>query len=309
MMISIIYLTGRAEPRLDWLLEAIRDHGQPGDVFEIIAVDALDRTRELTDTRVRRLVAELAGVPAGPAVTIRPTAPKPTIWQGEHRIMDRDWWAAANGRNTGIVLASHDYLAFSDDRCKPGPKWIATIREGSRTRQSVIAGAYDKLVGPPDARTISADHRRTLCPDGKANCGGGWLYGCTFCLPLEWALDVNGFEEGNDSLTGEDYLFGLMLENAGHRIDFQPELYVLQDRAVGDNSKQQYHTLDKGVPPNDKSHAALARFGSRKRTEFTPDLRQLRHRIAAGEHWPIPNPDGEYLDWYDGQDLREMRPR
>lgn len=311
MKCSVVYLTGRKETRLDWLLESIREHGKAGDEIEIIAVDALHRTREFTDRRVRLLVDELAGKPDGPAVTIRPTAPKPTIWQGEHRIMDRDWWAASNGRNTGIVLASHDYLVFCDDRCKPGPKWLATVRKGeSGALPGVIAGTYDKLEGPADARKRVTDHRRSSSPGGRTNCGGQWLYGCTLALPLDWALRVNGFEEGCDSLTGEDYIFGMMLSNAGYRIDFNTDLYVLLDRDHGDVSmKGTYACTDKGESPNDKSHAAIRRFGKRSRTEFTPDLRELRERMAKpNAKWPVPDPAGDYRDWYDGQDYRDMRP-
>ncbi len=295
-------LTGRKEPRVEWLVNAILEQAKPGDCIELVIVDALHGTRPIP-------IVPLVG--DGPIKAIRQTLPKPNIWQGPHRIMDRDWWAASNGRNTGIVLASHDYLCFVDDRCKPGPKWLSTIRKGaSNSLPAVIAGSYDKLEGPPEARKLATDHRRSSSPNGRVDCGGGWLYGCTLSLPLEWALRVNGFEEGCDSLTGEDYIFGLMLSKAGYRIDFNTDLYVLLDRDPGDISmKGTYVCTDKGSSPNDKSHAAIRRFGSRSRTEFTPDLRELRQQMAQpGATWPIPDPDGDFRDWYDNQPCREMRP-
>ena len=64
--------------------------------------------------------------------------------------------------------------------------------------------------------------------------------------------------------------------------------------------------LDKGVSPNDKSHAALRRFGTQHRTEFTPDLRARRDLIARGEPFPVPDPAHDWRDWYDGQPIRDM---
>jgi hypothetical protein len=97
-----------------------------------------------------------------------------------------------------------------------------------------------------------------------------------------------------------------MLENNGHRIDFVPDLFVDQDRTVG--TEHGFAMMDKGVSPDDKSHAALARFGKAKRTEFTPDLTALRGELARGGAFPLPDPAFEYRDWWDGQLVREMQP-
>jgi hypothetical protein len=113
---------------------------------------------------------------------------------------------------------------------------------------------------------------------------------------------VNGFEEGCDGLSGEDYIFGFMLENNGHRIDFVSSLFVSLERSSAHGNT--YIRVDKGVSPNDKSHAALARFKTRKRTEFTPDLRIIREQLARGGSFPIPDPLDDYRDWYDGVAIR-----
>jgi hypothetical protein len=286
---TVVYITGRPDPRLDWTLSDLDQQIRPDDEIHLIVVDALDRT------------PEKLGVPPSTKVkSVVVTPPKPNIWQGRHRVTAVDWWAKSSASNTGIVLCETDYIAFLDDRCRLGPKWLETVRVAESKRGSVIVGSYDKQ---EDGR-LTIDHRRHLSPNGARDCGGKWLYGCTFALPLEWCLEVNGFEEGCDGLSAEDYTFGFMLENSGRRIDFVPALFVTLERTFQHGNT--YLRMDKGKSPDDKSHAAKHRFCSRKRTEFTPDLRALRETIAQGGTFPIPDPDGDYRDWYDGSPIRSM---
>ncbi len=112
-------------------------------------------------------------------------------------------------------------------------------------------------------------------------------------------------------MSGEDYIFGLMLGRRGRRIDFRPELLVYQERSA--EHAHSYARRDKGASPDDKSHAAIARFGSRRRTEFTPDLRAIRRRWRNPGESPEPlfaavDREYDHRDWYDGQLIREMEP-
>lgn len=306
MNLAIVFLTGRVEPRLDWLCDALERQAHADDRIALVVIDHLA-------TQPDRSLPGL-GWRAVPCVTrVTHAAPKPCPWAGPHRITDRDWWSKSSSANTGLVLVPPDvnYVVLMDDRARPGPRWLEAIRGGYLRRDAVLAGAYERVETRGDVSIITRDHRMDKHPRGHRNCGGGWLFGCTMALPLAWALEVNGFEEGCDSLTGEDYMFGLMLHNAGRRIDYDAELFVTIDRTIGNAScKAAYVCTDKGVSPHDKSHAALARFGKRKRTEFTPELRELRarwHTLNLGAAaWPMPDP--EMRDWFDGQRVVEMRP-
>lgn len=290
MKLTVVYITGRKDPQVDWALEDLGRQIKKKDELHLVVVDTFNRSPAALGIRSERLESVVV------------TPPKPNIWQGPHRVTSVDWWANSNARNTGIVLCKTDYIAFLDDRCHLGPAWLDTIRHGARKRESVIAGAYEKL----ENGTIVADHRLQQCPQGKVNCGGSWLYGCTFALPLDWCLEANGFEEGCDGLSGEDYIFGFMLENNGHRIDFVAPLFVALERSRAQANT--YVRVDKGVAPNDKSHAALTRFRDRKRSEFTPDLRAMRDQIAQGGGFPIPDPKGDYRDWFDNTPIKEALP-
>jgi hypothetical protein len=295
MQLTIIFITGRPEPHLDWLLASLAPQVAPNDKIRVLAVDARGRTPEQLGARS----------PGSGDPPIRVVSPKPNPWQGEHRITSSDWWAKSSAMNTALVLCETDYVAFVDDCCHLGPKWLEAVRRGESSRRSVLAGTYDKI----EHGVISPDHRRALAPSGRPNCGGGWLYGCTFALPLEWMLEVNGAEEGCDGMGTEDVILGFMLENNGHPIDFVLDLAVTQkraERAAPGIPSINLRRTDKGPSPNDKSHAALARFRKRKRTEFSPDLRALRAARAAHKlAWPMPDPN--LRDWFDGELVREMK--
>jgi hypothetical protein len=306
---AIAYITGRDDPRLDWLVDGISDGAHPNDEITLIVIDQLaawDKAREIRQLGFRETSAIQRAIHA---------APKPNPWSGPHRITSREWWSKSNSANTAIVLCPPDvdYIVFMDDRSKLGPHWFEAVRKGNRERKSVLAGAYERIETIDGQAKITHDHRRKHFPQGKTGCPGGWCYGCTIALPMAWALEVNGFEEGCDSLTGEDYTFGLMLANRGYRIDYSTDLFITIDRTAGNAScKGAYACTDKGKSPNDKSHAALKRFGGRSRTDpaLTPDLRSLRalwHVQKMGDGtWPRPDPN--MRDWFDDQLVREMQP-
>lgn len=307
--LSICFLTARRAPRFDWFFVGLKAQLRPDDRIEILIVDGFPRSQLQHDLAPGHRLALGATWPVQ-IVDIRVVHPKPTPWQGAHRVTSCDWWAKASAINTAIVLANGGYLAFVDDCSIPGPRWLEAVRQGARTREAVLAGTFDKV-----GAVMMPDHRLTASPDGKVNCGGAWLYGGTFALPRIWAFDVNGAEEGCDGMGGEDYIMGLMLENAGYRIDLSRDLWVTQERAelfTPEISTSGMRRLIKrgrqihGVSPSDKARAAITRFGSRARTEFTPDLREIRiQQKACGDDlaWPMPDPD--LRDWYDGALIRD----
>jgi hypothetical protein len=307
--LTVAFITGRKEPKLGWFLDSLRNQMEPTDKLDVLIVDFLD------DERVWKHNPPYYKLDN---IRLRTVKPKPSIWQGEHRITKEDWWAMSSARNTAICLCETDWLACLDDRCVLMPGWLEAVKRAmagnyavcgsyqKRSQMVVECGfikGYDKLLGD--------DSRMKYSANGLANCPGGWLFGCNFALPLEWALKVNGFEEGCDGLSMEDVIFGMMLKNNGYQINFDPAMRMIEDRTEGETASG--HGLDgvlkrsdKGTSPNDKSHAALARFGKRKTTEFTLPLAAEREDVLNGKPWTIPSKETVWKDWYDSQKICEL---
>ncbi len=310
MNVTIAYITGRLEPKLEWFFDSLWAQQQERreiTVSEVLVVDAHYWAKK---------TLPLQRWPARQPSFVRHLPPKPTIWQGPHRVTSQDWWAMSNARNTALCVARSEWIAFLDDRCVLQYGWLRRLERHMIERPtSVLAGSYTKLSGMDvdygrivkAGEVIGRDARRAGAGTLARNVDGGYLFGCNFALPLEYALNVNGFEEGCDGLSMEDVIFGLNLKADGYSIDYDPMFGILEDRTPGEIATNHavdgvFKRTDKGVSPNDKSHAALARFGSRARTEFTPDLRAIRHALfeECGT-FPLPDPHTDYHDWYDGE--------
>lgn len=298
--LTIAYITTRYEPRVEWFLDSL--HRQPGgDDCDIIIVDPWRPT--IYNGRFRQV------------------HPKPTVWQGPHRLTKQDWWAASNARNTAICLCNTEWIGFVDDRSLLLPTWLEAVR-AAMIGGYVVCGPYEKVdnLQVEDGLAVKMDkregkdsrvqyvqdhylHHKHLTNPYDAP--GEWTYGCSLALPLEWALQVNGFSEDMDGASGEDYVFGLMLQNNGFPIKFDLRLGIIEDRTPGRLDPTMIRK-DKGVSPNDRSHWLLARHRYLKRAPHQWDLRQLHALAAAGRPWPVsswPN-----RDTYDGEPLSTMTP-
>lgn len=302
--LSIVYITSRMEPRLDWFFDSLRLNPSYTDAIEIIIVDSNE-----------------SRPPPEPRPNVTYTHPKPTIWQGPHRLVKEQWWAASNARNTGICLSKGEWIAFCDDRCVLAPTWLESIRVAMRQGYAV-AGSYEKVhnlvvengviksfeeTNGKDSRMLHAD------PKQAVRCPREWWFGCTNALPLEWALAVDGYSEFCDSVSMEDVIFGIHLYNNNYPMAYDMRMKVTEDRTPGQCGPSMRRE-DKGKSPEDKSHAMLDRLKDRKTAEhgwefdvphrYIKTLREVRDLVQRGESFPVPI--GPTKDWYDAQPITEL---
>ena len=320
-MITIGLITSRLEPRLDWFFDSLRRQEGVEVVKQIVVVDNLAQEGDGWGERdvgnhfgAHSIMADNGILKMG--ISVRFIPPKPTVWAGPHRLTKQDWWHASNARNTWLCEATQPWCVGLDDRCVLEPGWLAAVLEAVKGNYAVF-GSYEKRHGlvvedgviTDPGVTNAVDHRETECRKRGIvmpfRMPPEWSYGCTFALPTAWALEVNGFDETCDGASAEDSIFGMYLKNCGKALKYDYRMKVIQDRTPGQTGPAMIRR-DKGVSPNDKSHAQLAMLRPLKRSMHQWDLNTVRADRLAGKPWPIPT--GPTHDWYDGQPLSEMTP-
>lgn len=306
MSLTVCYITSRLQPRIRWFLESLHNQGEHVD--EIIIVDFYAANEGRRD-KVRAIAGR----------DIIHVEPKPTVWQGPHRLTKENFWAASNARNTGICMCRADWIAFVDDRSVLLPGWSKSVHQAI-TGNYAVFGAYQKrhslivqngiivhggiVTGEDSRERYIMDHRNGEAP---SKCPGEWAFGCNLALPLEWALQVNGYEELMDGLSVEDVVFGKMLENNGFDLRYDRRMKIIEDRTVSELGTPMLRTSKEKHPHDetDKGHAALKRFCGLKRTEHHWNLRSIRESVLREEPFPHHNGQPEF-DWFDRQKISEM---
>lgn len=305
-MITIAYITARKEPRFDWFVESLSsqlaevDCGPVGGL-NLLIIDFYAYERPI------------GVIPCG--LTARWEKPKPNVWQGEHRLTSVDYFAAANARNTAICFAPDGWIVYVDDLSVLMPGWLEAVLRAMKREHTITLGSYEKVLQlevenglikncVPDPHGI--DHRLSKANGKLQYCHGEWFYGSSMVCPVEALLSINGWDENCDGMGYEDVVTGQVVENAGIKLLYDPQMKTIESQEL---HQQPYRMLrlDKGISPNDKSHAALA-FA--RKTKWCPNyfgaegIRGLRARVLSGEPFPIVNIPEH--DWYDSQPLREM---
>ena len=299
--LTVGYVTSRREPEVTWFYDSLKRQLGKGDEVRIVLVDFYAGERRLPQPDFCECVT---------------TEPKPTVWQGVHRLTKDNWWAASNARNTAICLCKSDWFACLDDRCVLMDGWLQAVKD-AMIGHYAVCGTYQKRREMTVENGVIRHSGIVIGEDSRADyvkkhgiatpfkCPGSWWFGCTTAVPLEWALQVNGYDEFCDGLGFEDVFFGMMLENRGYKVRFDPRMSMIEDRTP-DKVGEPMVKRDKGPigTENDKSHHQLYRLREMKRATHAWDLRQIRADVLAGKPWPVPTEPAK--DWFDGQPLSEM---
>jgi hypothetical protein len=227
--ISVVHVTHRMEPRFDWFVDSLARQLDDAPL-EVVFVDGLHSWQ-----RSNRLDELVRG-----RFPWRHVPAKPTPWNGPHRLTRADYFAPASARNTGIVYARSPYVAFADDCAVLMPGWWDEVRAAAR-HGYVVAGAYEKheemvvrdgeLVSSRrgeqgrdvrDVRWDSGDERALV------QIGGGQLYGCSFGVPRDLLLQVNGLDELCDPIGESDCQLGTRLARAGATIFYSRRMLTVE---------------------------------------------------------------------------------
>lgn len=314
MTLSIAYFTSRKEPKLNWFFDSLhRETGGDYSGIKIIIVDFWKDERPW-DQDTWTAAAHTSG-----RCILEHVTPKPTVWQGEHKLTKEEWFAASNARNTAVCLAPDGWIAFVDDVSVLMPGWLQHVREAmAGDQKAVTCGAYRKVkdLVVENGNVVSFtdhpgghDNRYGYGSDiGAVECHGNWLYGCSLVAPVQAFLDINGWPEALcDGLSFEDCICGIMLGKKGYRFRYVRSMMTYESEELHAQLPVMKRS-DYGVSPNDKSHAVLkmAQTGNGWHPNYFGEegIAGLRRRVLAGEPFPIVQcPEHE---WYTSTPLKDL---
>lgn len=255
---------------------------------------------------------------------------KPCMHQGPFRLTAKDWFAAAVTRNTAILAARHPYFVCVDDLSILLPTWWAQVKHAASSRYCV-AGSYWKqknlIVEDGEVRSFEEypggrDTRWAHGSDsGIVKWHGGNVYGCSFGMPTETLLRINGFDEIASGEGGEDYDMGIRSERAGAEWWYnrnmqtweseeghhtEPSLPRERKIVTTENLPGTYESYPH-VRPDERhfsDHVVLNRLRHEPRSatiaQWT-NLRQARDEFMASGRVLIP--EGPTVDWRDSAPL------
>lgn len=212
MDITVVLVTKRLEPRIDWALESLK--AQTFKDFEYIIVDGFWKRRK---DAIKGLMEK-----SGVSFPYMHVEDKPSRWKGKRP-------AICNARNTALMFANGKYIVFCDDNCKMPPNWLETHLRWLE-KGYIVAGTWIGYKSiDKDGKGIGIydpEYRFTVVKEPKI-VTGGWLYGINFSFPLEIALNINGFDEYLDGELGQDDIdFGVRAERKGYKVMYTPDCYV-----------------------------------------------------------------------------------
>lgn len=308
-VLSIAYMTNRREPHFEWFAQSF--HRECGGDYSGLKMICVDFWADTIPGRRERFQA-LCGMPLTHIV------PKPTVWQGPHRLTSVDYFAAANARNTALCVAPDGYLVFVDDLSVLMPGWLNEVRR-AMAHNYVACGSYEKVLDlvVENGQVMSfTEHEpgkdaRAKTYDGQEpfRCGGSWAFGASIGMPVEMLLSVNGYDEDNDSQGGEDYICGIMLEKNGFELRYCPRMKTLESEELHFVEPPFKRIIKEGptAAEIDASHRILnmVQKGGRHRAPNYANMRELRQKVLfENQPWPVSQIPAN--DWRDGQPLASM---
>lgn len=302
MHLTIAYLTSRKDPKFQWFIDSLRRELNGEPIPRVVMVDYYAEQR-----------APIPGV-------IR-AFPKPSVWQGKHRLTKEDYFAASNARNTALCYAPDGWIAYVDDLSVLMPGWMNCIKE-AMAGNYIVCGSYRKVkklvVENGEVKSFEPfadDNRLSAVREDVTVCGGNWMYGCSVAGPVEAFLSVNGWPEDLcDGMGFEDCVMGIVLRNAGWDMRYDRRMMTLEseEHHHGEGAafrKDDWHwegdkPVRGGNGRDDKSHAVLNIAYQSKRFPNSVDIRAMRHEVLAGGEFPVmQNPAHE---WYSKTPLCDL---
>lgn len=319
--ITIAYFTCRKEPRIEWFFRSLnRELKGDWSKVQIMIIDYWHQYDEEGRTTQFKPFWEVY-----PDCSVTHISPKPSPWQGKHRVTKQDYFAASNARNTAFLHCKTPYIVCIDDLTVIKEGWYDVVRWGYE-KGYVVLGSYAKVkqlncnehgeytyVDHPPGMDSRYNHS-AIIDDFAFRVGGSWLFGCSFGLPLMLALEVDGFDEACDGQGAEDYDFGIRLGRITNDIFYSRKMFTYEDedlhftpdnvKFVRESKKLTEATAMPKYVGMPSDHAMLQHVMHSGRLPFLPN--ELKAHVAKGDVTVDVAGFKDRKDWRDGMSLIDM---
>lgn len=307
--LTIAYFTNRIEPKFEWFCDSICKQSKPiTSEIQFLFIDL--QLDYMGEERRDKLSDAVKG-----RFAYRHIAPKPCSWQGKHRKTKCDFFSASNTRNTAFIECKTTHIACVDDLSIVSPEWLNQVMHAVE-HDYVMCGSYKKMdkMEVVDGELIShgseyVDSRWDFGSDtGIIPCSGDLLYGCSFALPMDGAIRVNGFDEMCDGGGAEDYDFGIRLQRAGYKFYYNRNALSIESNEL--HSQPPMMVRRKKVCKNgEESDWFMLNELKRQPNRFNTlaqhtNIENIRNSINDGYEYPLDTLPT--TDWCDDQPLSEM---
>jgi glycosyltransferase involved in cell wall biosynthesis len=121
-------------------------------------------------------------------------------------------------RNHGWRLASGGLIAFTDDDCRPHPRWLESLLDAANGPLRVVQGRTDP--DPDEAHLLHG-----LARSVRVERQSPWYETCNIAYPRDLLERIGGFDERFTGL-GEDTDLGLRAVRAGAEVEFSEQALV-----------------------------------------------------------------------------------
>jgi glycosyltransferase involved in cell wall biosynthesis len=203
LLFSVVIPTYNRARQLRECLQALAAQDLPKQSFEVILVD--DGGREPLEETLAPF-RELLAI----------------------RLLYQKHQSCAAARQFGIEHASGEYLAFTDDDCRPSPDWLSTMASILMAHPGCAAGGFT-LNGAVDNAYAEATQTvvRTLTESRRVS--AGWVPYCptsNAAFPAFALRSVGGLDPTWAIAGGEDRDLCARWSNAGRQLVYAPEARV-----------------------------------------------------------------------------------
>ena len=204
LIFSVIVPTYNRPDQIRGLLESLTLQRFPLNDFEVIIVD--DGGLEPLDAVIGPLRDRL-----------------------QIRLLRQPNGGCANARQAGIESAQGQFLAFTDDDCRPSPGWLESLL------MALLRHPGSAIIGPTlnglqkDLRAETTQLIVNWLVQSGADDEGGMSFGptCNFAGPRATLLQVGGLEKTWRIAGGEDRDLCARWQEAGHTLHFATQAQVL----------------------------------------------------------------------------------